>query len=653
MKGGGQMKRNFLINISFTLITLCFCNGIVKAEVDYSGIKDKETLEIIKKASSITPNPNISGIMLLLDEKFSVKSSKQAVLKRHVIIKVLREAGRELGTITIPFNEYFEKVKLNIARTIQPNGNIQNVSNEAIKDESPFTALPIYSDIKIKKITFPNVGIGSIIEYEIEFIRDNKSMPGFSYMFALPMNWTFSLVRFSAEVPKGTPVKFKAERFINNEPIITSSGNNEQYAWQIENIWSKGSGEIAVPNYMKVGQYVIFSTIENWQKINDWAIELMKDQCSPDETIEKKVAELTSGTKESKKDIIEPLFNYVSGQVRYVAIELGMSAYKPYPAAEVFRNGYGDCKGKSALLIAMLKSVGISAYPVLLTTSNAGFINKDIPSFNFNHMIVAVPDGEGYMFLDPTADVLSFEKIPYLDQGCDAFILAKDKKEDFAYIPLDSPENNKAMQVYQLALKRDLSVELVEDDTFAGQLDWENRLLAKYTPPEKYKKFVEESARIIFPSLNLKDLTHSDYTDLTTPFKIKASYTISNYARKSANLIIFKAPLQEPLPSILFTKTPREAPLYLKYPFVREEKITIQLPEGYKIKTLPQNFVVDKPTAYFSKEIKEENKKIIIETKWILKTNEISVGKYGALRSMIESIRRSIEEDIILEEENI
>jgi hypothetical protein len=266
-------------------------------------------------------------------------------------------------------------------------------------------------------------------------------------------------------------------------------------------------------------------------------------------------------------------------------------------------------------------------------------------------MIVAVADGEGYMFLDPTADMLSFERIPYMDQGCDAFIIAKDKTEDFSYIPIDSPEDNKVMQSCKLILRRDLSAELEDNGTFTGQPDWVNRLLAKYSPPEQYKKLVEESARIIFPSLNLKSLTHSDYADLATPFNIKAVYTINNYAHKSGNLIIFKAPLEEPLPSALFTKTPRDAPLYLMYPSTKEERIVIQLPEGYKIKALPQNLALDKPTASFSKEIKEENGKVIIDTKWILKTNEISAGKYGSFRSMIESIRRANEEDIVLEEE--
>lgn len=576
----------------FALLSL-FYTPALKAEINLSGIKDKETIEIIKKAPSPDEqNPYINAIMLLLDEKCTIKNADTAIRKRHVIIKVLKEAGKEAGTVTITFNEYLEKLKINLARTIQSDGKIQNVSQDAIKDESSFTELPIYSDIKVRKITFPNVQVGSIIEYDIEVMENTKTMPGFSYLFTLPVNWTFSLVRFSAEVPKDMPVKFKAEKFINNEPVVTPSGNYDQYTWQMEHTYVKGGDEPAASNYMKIGPYVIFSTIEDWQKINEWGIKLMKDQCSPDKAIEEKAAELLKGQMENKRDIIKPIFNYVSQQIRYVAIELGLSAFKPYSAAEVFKNSYGDCKGKSALLIAMLESIGIEAYPVLLMTANAGFIVKDVPGIYFNHMIVAVPDGEGYIFLDPTADMLSFDSVPYFNQGCNALVLIKGKgaEDGFVYIPIDSPENNKITSNIKVNLNRDLSADLEESVIWTGQLDWQNRILAKYTPPEQYKRAFEESGRLFFAGFKLKELMQSNYNELETPFNITMTYAINNYSRKSGNLLLFNvsAPTTDVFLSSLVTKVPREAPLFLGFPLVGESRAVIKIPEGYKIKALPK-----------------------------------------------------------------
>jgi hypothetical protein len=637
-----------VIGVSFLL--LFHFTKIINAEVDYSAIKDKETVEIIKKASSVVPNPHITGKMLLFEDKFTVKNQNQAVFKRHVIIKILREAGKGIGFELIPYNEYFEKVKLTIARTIQPDGSIQNVSQDAIKDESLYASLPFYSDIKIKKITFPNVQVGSIIEYEVEFLIDIKSKLGFSYIFTIPTNWTFSLIKFSAVVPKNTPVKFKAERFMNNEPTITSSGNNDVYTWQMEHVWSKGSDEAAAANFMKTRQYVLFSTIKDWSEVNSWTMELMKNQAEPDEAIKTKVHELVADLKEDQDRIIQALSNYVSSQIRYVAIELGMSAYKPYAAADVFKNAYGDCKGKSILLIAMLKAAGIQAYPALLMTSDGGFVIKDIPTFDFNHMIVAVPNGADYKFIDPTADMLAFDKIPYPNQGCDVFILTENKKEDFVYLPIDTPETNKISRTCRLVLKRDLSAEGEEEVILSGQPGWLYRYMAKSTAPEVFKEIFEKAAKFVIPGFNLKKLTCSDYNDLANPFQTKSSFTINNYSTKSDNLLIFQVPLSDPLPSSLFLKTPRESALELRYPFVQENNTTIILPEGYTIKTIPKNLNLDKPEASYKVEYQIKGNKILINENWVLKTAEVSVGRYGVFRSLMQKISNANKENIVLEE---
>jgi len=642
------------VRILFVSAALLFLSAAsLRAEVDlHRLIKDENTAKIIKDALSFYEgDPYINAVMLLFDEKYTIKSQQLAICKRHVMIKILKEAGKKIGTVTVPFNEYFDKVKLNIARTIQPDGTMLNVSSDAIKDESPFAQLPIYNDIKIKKITFPNVQVGSIIEYEIEFIIDNKSMPGFSFFFGLPSDWKFALARFSVETPKGIPVKFKAERLINNEPIVTSAGNKEEYMWQMERFWVKGGDEPAITNYMKVGPYVIFSTIDSWQKINDWGIVLMENQCNSDTEIEKKVNELIKVKAESKRDMIRPVYNFVSQQIRYVAVELGISAFKPYTAAEVFRNAYGDCKGKSVLLIAMLKSLGIPAYPALIMTANAGVITKDIPTLSFNHMIVAVPDGKGYIFLDPTADMLPFDKTPFLDQGCDVLILAKDKTGDFEYIPVDPPQENRTVEESRIILNRDLSAEAKENITYTGQFDWRNRAMAKNAGPGQYKKAFEEIAKSVFPGFNLKELTYPDYNDLTAPFNIKTTFTINNYARKSGNLIIFSLPVQNSLPAFLFIKVPRRAPLYLKFPFTKEEKVFVSLPEGYKIKAMPKDLNLDNTCASYIRQITVERQGITINTKFVLRNNEISPGKYGVLKSMVEKIKNSNEEEIVLEAE--
>ncbi len=653
--GESYRRRRFSCKMAIVIsaVIMFFCCGLksTNAQTNISQIKDKEVLDLLTN----TPNsgihvPKVNAFILLLDRKHIIKGNGTLISRKHVLIKVLTEGGKAAGDVIIPFNGYFEKLKINIARTIQPTGEIQNVAKGNIREESPFSDLPVFSDFKIKKIIFPNVQVGSVIEYEIEIVENNKFIPGFSFIFTIPVNWIVWRARFSVDVPSSMPVKYKVEKFLKGSPLITVVNKSKRYTWQTDYTYVKGGDEPGAPNYMRIGPYIVFSTIDSWQKINDWGLSLTQKQFNPDKAIEQQVDELIKGRKQDKKELIAPLFNFVSKNIRYVAIELGEASFKPYSATEVFQNAYGDCKGKSALLIAMLKYIGIPAYPALLITNNSGFILEDIPMINFNHMIVAVPDGDGYIFLDPTAELIPFDRLPFFEQGVDAFIIKKDKKKEFVKISVDPANDNKVSRQCRLALNRDSSAEVKENYTYTGQLDWPNRVLMKNTPPGRYKGLFEEIARSVFASFKLNDFSNSDYNDLKTPFSLTSNYTVNNYARKSGKLYYFSSPNTAPLVYYMFSKIPRQTPLNLGFAFIKEEDILITIPAGYKIKSLPKPLILDGPLASYTKEIREARGKISVYTKWVLKTNEITIGKYGSFKSMIDKIKESNEEDIILEE---
>lgn len=643
----------FKTDIIIFVVVMFFCCDLtlINAQTNISQIKDKEVVNLLANApESGSQATKVNAVILLLDEKHIIKSNSVLVSRKHVMVKVLTQGGKAAGEIIIPYNGYFTKLKINIARTIQPSGEIQNVVKGNIRDESLFTDSPVFNDFKIKKIIFPNVQIGSVIEYETEMTENNKFTPGFSFIFTIPVDWLVWRARFSVDVPNSMPVKYKVERFLKGTPVITAMNKYKRYSWQADYTYVLGAEESGAPNYMRIGPYIVFSTIGSWQKVNEWGLNLAENQFNPDKAIEQQVNELIKGRKQDKKELIEPLFNFVSRNIRYVAIELGGASFKPYSAAEVFKNAYGDCKGKSALLVAMLKSIGIPAYPALLITNNSGFVLEDIPMLNFNHMIVAVSDGDGYLFLDPTVELLPFDRVPFFEQGCAAFIIKKDKKTEFVKIPFDYANDNKISRQCSLIFNRYFSGQVKENYTYTGQLAWPNRVLMKNTPSGQYKELFEGIARSVSASFKLNDFSISDYNDLKIPFSLASNYMVNNYARASGRQYCFTAPVTEPLLYSMFSNMPRQTPLGLGFAFVKEEDIIITFFSGYKIKSLPKPLVLDGELASYTKEIRAVKNKISVYTKWVLKTNEIPIGKYGSFKSMIDKIRKSNEEDIILEE---
>ena len=74
------------------------------------------------------------------------------------------------------------------------------------------------------------------------------------------------------------------------------------------------------------------------------------------------------------------------------------------PAPETLERRFGDCKDKSALLVAILRRLGVKAWPALVSTSSRQGLDDRLPAlFAFDHVIVALHAGRALQFVDATA----------------------------------------------------------------------------------------------------------------------------------------------------------------------------------------------------------------------------------------------------------
>jgi transglutaminase-like putative cysteine protease len=109
----------------------------------------------------------------------------------------------------------------------------------------------------------------------------------------------------------------------------------------------------------------------------------------------------------------------VQRDVRYIYVGLDGGNLTPATAEETWQRRYGDCKGKTALLMALLSELGIASQPVLANNTGLddGF-DERLPSAGlFDHVLVrARIDGTDYWLdgtLPPGASPSSTPVMPY------------------------------------------------------------------------------------------------------------------------------------------------------------------------------------------------------------------------------------------------
>lgn len=93
----------------------------------------------------------------------------------------------------------------------------------------------------------------------------------------------------------------------------------------------------------------------------------------------------------------------VQEQVRYVALLMGDGALVPATADETWARRFGDCKAKTALLLALLDGLGIAAEPAAVSILNGDGMNERLPMISaFDHVLVRATVGGTVHWLDGT-----------------------------------------------------------------------------------------------------------------------------------------------------------------------------------------------------------------------------------------------------------
>ncbi|MGZ3304792.1 MAG: DUF3857 domain-containing protein [Asticcacaulis sp.] len=163
----------------------------------------------------------------------------------------------------------------------------------------------------------------------------------------------------------------------------------------------------APPRYRRLG-VVQFSQFATWQEVSalmapyyDRAATLSANSPLRDE-----VAKIAAMSDDPKVRAAAAL-NLVEEKVRYNAVHGDDAGFMPPQADLTWTRRWADCKGKTALLIALLRQLGITADPALvdLDAAKGDSMHERLPALAlFDHIIVRATIGGKVYWLDGTGD---------------------------------------------------------------------------------------------------------------------------------------------------------------------------------------------------------------------------------------------------------
>ena len=434
------------------------------------------------------------------------------------------------------------------------------------------------------------------------------------------------------------------------EPVITKDDDGRlTYVWIAKDV-PEFVPEAAMPPLDEMMPFLTFLTTESWDDVNKWYRELAKPQELPDQAIKRKVAELISG-KATKEEQVKTIFEFVASKIRYVAIELGLGAYMPYPATDVFKNRYGDCKDKVTLLITMLREAGIESYPALISPAPRKSVDVELPSVGqFSHVIAAVKmEEEGYVWLDPTVATCRYGDLPAGDQGRKAFVMKEDGGQ-FVDTPVYPSTANKIISNSEITLLEDGSISGWERTTVTGQADIYLRSVYRLIRPDRLKGFMENLLNQSYPGVQIEDVTVSDMYDMDTPVEVEVNFSCPDYAADMEQAMVFPLASENlSTYAALVGAAERKYDLHIGYTATTEKELTITLPEKYTVPHLPADRSVEYGLGAFTRKYeKVDDSTLRYSVSLKIDTPVIPVADYASFKNLIETAAREDRAQIIV-----
>jgi len=387
---------------------------------------------------------------LLFEEQYNT------ILKQnffHYAQKITSESGSQsCAQVETSYDPSFEKIEFNLLRIIR-NGKVidkLDASQFRILNEENERNDGILTNKKTIYRNLNDVQVGDVVEYAYsrygyKKIFGDKNSFNISLGYSEPSG-QLHIKAFFTKVSKPHLYSFNTEIKCN----IDSSGNCMVYEWNLSD-QKPIITEETYPAWHNPYPFAVITNYTNWNELKKLNREIVLAKNNQNNLCAKIVNEQLKDCK-TEDEKITGLIDYVQNKVRYTGVESGIYTHTAHSPNEVVKNMYGDCKDKSVLLCELFKRIGLTAYPVLVSTEYKGKVSELPPAdFWFNHCIVALQTKEKeYKFIDPTVSMQGGSWRKKKDPNYEKAIVLDTTQVIFTDIPTDKTSDTEVREVFKI-----------------------------------------------------------------------------------------------------------------------------------------------------------------------------------------------------------
>jgi hypothetical protein len=576
---------------------------------------------------------------------------------KHYRAAVLTERGiREYAQDVTVYNLGYDTVQVIAARVHLPSGKVIEVDTSAIKDvPMPAFGKFFMQNVREKIISFPELTPGAEIEVVFKQITREPPMDGqFDLTEGFEHSDPIQTKYVELAMPSDKKLYWKARNGDIPHSEITAN-NKTTHVWTLQNM-TQMVPEPGMPPVPEVTKLLFATTVKDWETWSKWYDNLSEPMMVADDDVKAMVKQLTAG-KTTREDKIREIFYFCSNQIRYVETALtGKKAgYKPESASVTFRNKYGVCRDKAALMVTMLREAGIQSDITLMNP--AWKIDKDIAVDQFNHAIVAVhePDGKT-TFIDPTVEkTKDYLAANEQDRGV---LVCNKKGEDLTFTPVEPSEQNLYEIKAESKLEDDGKFRSTVTISTRGFPDLILRNMFQARPPEERVNTFKQIVQSFSPTAVLDTFIVTDLMDFSKQVEIRLQFHATDYSIPAGKYLLFQLPNQASGLDFLtqfFLRgselTTRRYELKVPSTFAVRAEEQVSYPKGYKIRSLPEEVNLDYGDFKLAREFESVKNGLRVKRVFDMRSLRIPLNQYSKLQEALKAESTMGKGQVVLEKQ--
>jgi transglutaminase-like putative cysteine protease len=602
------------------------------------------------KMTSEPAAPNADAVYLYREETTDDKLHVESV---YVRIKILRDEGKKYGDVEIIGSSNYSGITDIQGRTIHSDGT-------AI----PFTGKPyeklLFKTAKMqyraKVFSLPDVETGSILEYRYKLRYDDNSVISPTWNIQQPIYIRKAHYHFVpterevlSHVDKGsatTQIAYSQMLPKDDKVVLTRGG----YDLDVKNIPALPQEEYEPPMgafaYRVRFYYTSVRTPqEYWNSFGkSWSHEVDKF-ASPSPAISDAAKELTSGaTTQDEKlnklyDAVMKLENtrYSREHSQDENRAEGIKHIKS--ASDVLALKRGSPDELAMLFLALARAAGFHAEAMAVVNRSRDFFQQNyLNGDQLDDLIIFVTvDGKERVF-DPGERYATYGTLQWTHTLAGG-LRQQDGHTTITNSPGIGYKDTIVQRVADLTLASDGTVTGTATIVLTGQnaMRWRQRALEGDQVALK-KDFDDQ----LQPDLPPGIMIHTDHflgldeegTNLVVRMNIGGSLGTATGKRIFLPLSIFAAGGRDP-----FASSHREEPIDLRFPFLEKDQVTLHLPAGFQVESVPTDARVDLPqNAVYLSVAKAAGQTITYERNLIMANILFAAAEYDKLKGFFDDV---------------